>query len=159
LIELEFSEPILDFNLEEIYEQCLNVSLSVQEALKAIENTENSENIEIKNNYNFTWNASRFDDKVIKIQIIFEDPYVISLNLNYDVIEVQFLNNATKFIAQETNMTLDESSWNLTRKVGPQIGNSNLVKGLAIAIQIESKFIQIFFWLTMLFTFVASNDK
>jgi hypothetical protein len=99
LIELEFSEPILDFNLEEIYEQCLNISLLVQ---KAIENTENTENIEIvenNNNYNFTWNASRFDDKVLKIQIIFEDPYVISLNLEYDVIEVQFLNNATKFIA------------------------------------------------------------
>jgi hypothetical protein len=96
LIELEFSEPILDFNLEEIYEQCLNISLLVQEA---IENTENIEIVENNNNYNFTWNASRFDDKVLKIQIIFEDPYVISLNLEYDVIEVQFLNNATKFIA------------------------------------------------------------
>jgi hypothetical protein len=111
LIELEFSEPILDFNLEEIYEQCLNVSLLVQEAIENAENTENTENsescknfenlenIEIKNNYNFTWNASRFDDKVVKIQIIFEDPYVISLILDYDVIEVQFLNNATKFIS------------------------------------------------------------
>jgi hypothetical protein len=33
-------------------------------------------------------------------------------------------------------MTIDESSWYLTKKIGPQIGNSNLVKGLAIAIQI-----------------------
>jgi hypothetical protein len=47
MIELEFSETMMDLNLQEIDHELLNITLLVKD------DTENTEN-----NYNLTWNAS-----------------------------------------------------------------------------------------------------
>ena len=91
-----------------------------------------TENIVDLSKYNLTWNATKFTEQEIEIQLEFENPDQISRNKIYDQIQVSFNTSYEYFIIKNTNKVLDESSRLLRREIPPQDKKTHMNEVLKI---------------------------
>lgn len=73
---------------------------------------------------NFTWNLTYYEEDVMRIQLNFEYPKSISLNLEQDTIVFHIKNETQAFYSPEVEKQLHLESWTLTSKVRKQMANT-----------------------------------
>ena len=67
--------------------------------------------------YELDWIARSYEEETLTIEISFKHPIYISPSMTQDKIEVLFLGDARLFRSEETNLSLDQFSRNITSKI------------------------------------------